>query len=127
MKILYLTVQSNGKGGYRLGINKKNLKNIFKCRGKFVSIELNSSKTVKCRTACGNPCDKIGNWILINSKSNKPYRKKGYDLNNKELSEWIKTNRFYNYDNGKPTKLKFTLIIMKDELHLKFVGKQTNL
>ena len=51
-------MQSNGSGGWRLGINQEDSKNIFKCRKVNVRLLIEPDLFVECKTACGNPCDK---------------------------------------------------------------------
>lgn len=115
-------MQSNGSGGWRLGINCKDSKNIFRCRKVKVCLNLSVKLLVKCFTARGNPCDKNRNWIKVNSKTKKPYRKKGYDLNNKGLSEWLSKN-YPNIISGKPRKLKFNLVKEKEIFILNFISE----
>ena len=126
MKDLILTVQSNGNGGYRLGISKEDSLEYFKCRGVRVHLYLGTNKRLMCKTACGNCCDERGNWLKNNPKTGKPYSKKGYDLNHKELSEWIKTEGFNNYKTGYPKKLIFKIEILQGEIHLTYFDKKTS-
>ena len=86
---ILLSIQSAGKNKYRLGISVKDSLDIFKCRGQAVDIHIPGFKIIKCRTTCGNPCGDDGNWISINPKTKKPFRKKGYDLYNVDLSNWL--------------------------------------
>lgn len=86
---ILLSIQSAGKNKYRLGISVKDSFHIFKCRGQAVEIHIPGFKIIKCRTTCGNPCGDDGNWILINSETEKPFRKKGYDLYDVDLSNWL--------------------------------------
>jgi hypothetical protein len=120
--MIILTVQSNGSGGWRLGINCEDSKNIFRCRKVKVRLSLPNDLFIESFTACGNPCDNKGNWIKLNPITGKPYVKKGYDLNKKELSEWL-SKRYPNKIKGKPRKLKFHLIIEKEIFLLNFVSE----
>lgn len=122
MKPIILTVQSNGSGGWRLGINSEDSKNIFRCRKVMVFLKLPVKILIECFTACGNPCDKNRNWIKLHSKTKKPYRKKGYDLNKKELSEWLSKN-YPNEIKGEPRKLKFNISKKKEIFILNFISE----
>lgn len=103
---IYLTVQSNGSGGYRLGINSCDSKEIFKKRKQCVILKL-GDLSVPCKTACGVP-----NWY---KKKSDFKGKKGYDLNNKCLSKWIIDNRFCCYQKGHPIRLPFSCKIDQKE------------
>lgn len=122
MKTIILTVQSNGSGGWRLGINQEDSKNIFKCRKVKVRLLIACELLFECNTACGNPCDKKGAWIKLNPKTSMPYVKKGYDLNKKELSVWLSEN-YPNNTKGKPRKLKFDLSVERDVFNLNFISE----
>mgnify|MGYP000291548645 FL=1 len=87
---ILLSIQSAGKNNYRLGISVKDSLHIFKCRGQAVEIHIPGLKIIKCRTTCGNPCGDDGNWISINPETGKSFRKKGYDLYNLDLSNWLR-------------------------------------
>jgi len=120
MKDIILTVQSNGNGGYRLGIGKENSLKYFKCRGVRVHLYLSVTEEIICKTACGSPCDKNGNWLKHNPTTGKPY-KKAYDLNHKKLSDWIKGKKYNNYDEGQPKKLIFKIEVLQEEIYLKYL------
>lgn len=122
MKTIILTVQSNGSGGWRLGINQEDSKNIFKCRKVKVRLLIARELLFECNTACGNPCDKKGAWIKLNPKTSMHYVKKGYDLNKKELSVWLSEN-YPNNTKGKPRKLKFDLSVERDVFNLNFISE----
>ena len=122
MKTIILTAQSNGSGGWRLGINCEDSKKIYRCRKVKVRLFLTNDLFIECFTACGNPCDKNGSWIPINPKTNRPYRKKGYDLNKKELSEWLSKN-YPNKIKGRPRKLKFEFIKEEKLFLLNFISE----
>lgn len=122
MKTIILTVQSNGSGGWRLGINTEDSKKIFRCRRVKVRLCISSVQIIECFTACGNPCDDNGNWISLNPNTGKPYKKKGYDLNKKELSDWLSEN-YPNDNNGGPRKLKFTCVKKNHLFILNFVSE----
>jgi hypothetical protein len=122
MKTIILTVQSNGSGGLRLGINQEDSKNIFKCRKVKVRLLIEPDLFIECNTACGNPCDKKGDWINLNPKTSLPYVKKGYDLNKKELSVWLSEN-YPNNIKGKPRKLKFDLSVDGEVFNLNFISE----
>ncbi len=77
---------------------------------------------IDCNTACGNPCDKKGNWIKLNPKTSKPFVKKGYDLNKKELSIWL-SKKYPNKIKGKPRKLEFDLTLQREVFLLNFVSE----
>jgi hypothetical protein len=118
---IILTMQSNGSGGMRLGISSNDSRNIFKCRKVIVLLHFPNIETIKCRTACGNPIDENGEWISINPKTQKPYRKKGFDLNKKELSKWLLSN-FKKTTKAESIKLKFNLEKIGDTFCLYFKG-----
>ena len=122
MKSIVLTVQSNGSGGFRLGINTSDSKNIFKCRKVKVCLKLDSNLFIESYTACGNPCDKNREWIKLNSKTKKPYRKKGYDINKKELNFWLSQN-YPNKIKGKPRKLRFSIFEDNNTFFLEFISE----
>ena len=94
-----LTVQSNGSNGYRLGISRADSEDIFKKRQQSVVLKL-GELIICCKTACGVP-----DW---NNKNSVFPQKKGYDLNKKQLSEWIMNNHFCCYPKRHPTKLSFS-------------------
>lgn len=119
MRIITLTVQSNGHQGYRLGINTEESRNTFKCRRVLVKLFLPNEKVIECRTSCGNPCNKKSKWITVNPQTGKPFRKKGYDLNNARLSQWIKQNNRIRESNGTPGKLNFRISKTKEAFVLK--------
>ncbi len=93
LELITLTVQParNRKFGiYRLGIDS-NVSNKYFYKPLKVKIKLRKSDVFEVSIACGPP-----------SKS-------GYDLNKKEISNWIIENDFHKYVKGSPTKLKFEL------------------
>jgi len=114
-------VQSNGSGGMRLGISSEDSKNIFIHRKVIVLLHLTNIEIIKCKTACGNPSDGNGKWIPINPKTKKPYRKKGFDLNKKELSQWLLSN-FKKTTKGESITLKFNLEKTGDTFCLYFIA-----
>lgn len=125
MKSITLTIQSNGSGGWRLGINCKNSKTIFRYRKVKVFLYLPNHETIECYTACGNPSDKYGKWMATNPKTGMPYRKKGYDLNKKELSKWIVDN-YINIEKNKERSVKFNYKKLLDCYHLYFDCNNNN-
>ena len=120
MKTIILKVQSNGSGGWRLGISAED-SNFFRCRKVQVRLTLTDNLVCFCNTACGIPCDDNGNRVLSNPQTAKPY-KKGYDLNNKVLSEWLSEN-YTNIIKGKPRNLIFSLNEENGMVHLNFIGE----
>ena len=125
-KRISLTVQSAGNERYRLGINTLDSRTLFKCRGKIVILELSKTLTIKCKTSCGALCDANGDWLLVNPKTNKPYRKKGYDLYDKELNSWIVKNQFHNYKSRNPPRLSFQLTTDEESIYLKYIKNAHN-
>jgi hypothetical protein len=99
-KIICLTGQSNGSGGFRLGINRMDSEKYFKRRGRKVIIVIKSIPRINCRTACG-----IIDW----QKGNEKKGKKSYDLNNKLLSKWIKRKNPRGWKSGEPPHFSFSL------------------
>ena len=120
MNKITLTVQSNGSGGWRLGINTEDSKNIFKCRKVKVFLNLSDNISIVCFTACGKPCDKNIKCIDLNSSTKKTYTKKGYDLNKKELSHWL-SEKYPNIIKRKPRKLNFDIIKQGETFILNFL------
>lgn len=98
---LILKVQSNGKPKrYRLGVNVQYSKMYFKKRRVKVILFLSDGIRVETKTTCGN-----SNF----SKKIDDRRKKGYDLYDKEINQWILDNNYHIYTKGYPTRLKFEL------------------
>jgi hypothetical protein len=95
---IILTVQSCGKDRYRLGINTKDSNGYFKKRGVLVKIMIGSI-VIQTKTKCGPPNNLI---------PNKKY-KKGFDIYDPLLNEWIRSNQFHIYMKYHPTKLQFRL------------------
>lgn len=89
MQNILLTVQSAGNNRLRLALDVHNSRTLFKCRGIKIVIKIKGLNDISCKTTCGNPCDRNGIWVQHNPKTNKPYRKKGYDLYDAELSKWL--------------------------------------
>src|SRR5690606_30067907 len=122
---ILLTVQSQGNGKYRLGVNVKDSREIFKRRYRQVCLileELNvRTKTtcVKTKTTCGLP-DFEKEHIDVR-------KKKGYDLSDKKINEWIQSNKFQCYNKSTPTKLEFEIIKISEEIKLKFTGNVKNM
>lgn len=120
MEEIKLTVQSNGNEGFRLGINTKDSIRIFGCRRVIVHLYLGKDiEKIECKTACGLPCDENSKQILTNPITKKKY-KKGYDLNKKEISVWIKNEGFV-----PPNKLLFTMEKTEKIVSLRFLNKET--
>ena len=122
MTPIILTVQSCGLASYRLGINVKCSREVFKCRKVPVRIHIKGYVAIECKTACGNPCDKSDKWLI----KDKPVRKKGYDLNSKKLSKWISESGYVSVKKGKPKKLEFSLWEENSVIHLSFVSEVLN-
>ncbi|HNP33789.1 MAG TPA: hypothetical protein PKN96_10900 [Flavobacterium sp.] len=105
---LQLTIQKCGNSKYRFGINTNDSKTIFGKRG--ISIKIfwtnNSSDFIETKTKCGPSNDNFTSKI----------RKKGYDLYDIKINNWIKENNYNIYDPGKPTKLLFKYNKIKKEL-----------
>ncbi len=101
MKTITLTVQSNGTGEWRLGLNKDDSIKYFSHR-ESVCFVLTNKLIISCKTACGTS------------------EKKAYDFNNKKLSNWIVENSFHKYQHRKPTKLIFEYTILENEKRLTF-------
>ncbi len=94
IKELILTVQSGGKTGsngkkkYRLGFNTSDSNEYF-YKPLQIYLILDDSFVYTVKIACGPPS------------------KKCYDINKKELSDWIIAKKFHCYPRGKPIRLKF--------------------
>ncbi len=106
MKEITLTVQPCGKGEFRLGISSKNSKCIFKKRGAKVYLKLLGIFQFTTRTKCDPP----GNDF------NRKKCKKGYDLYDIRIHNWIKSNDFHCYKPRIPTKLKFKYYVKSKKL-----------
>ena len=115
---IFLSIQSAGKNKYRLGISVNDSLNIFNCRGQAVEIHIPGLKINKCSTTCGNPCGDNGSWILLNTQTGKPYRKKGYDLYNLELSNWLRELPARKSSNAWSKKLAFLFTKHSDVIKL---------
>lgn len=106
MKQLTLTVQScekvkeKCKGKYRLGASYSDSINIFQVRNLKVVLIFENIEIIT-KTSCGLPL------------------KKGFDLYHKDLDGWIKKNDFCNYEKGKPKKLVFHIIEIKNNEYIK--------
>ena len=98
-----LTVQSTANN-WRLGFNTSDSKNLFQHR-ELLKIQLNPDTIIECRCACGTG------------------RKKAFDINGKDLSEWIVKNNLHNYPSRKPTKLIMSLTIKDGIKTLSFKSK----
>ena len=105
MKTLTLTVQSNGNGGWRLGLSKLDSEKYF-THMESVRFLLSKELEINCNAACGTS------------------KKKSFDFNNKELSDWIEKNRFNKYPAGFPTKLLFKLTGNRNSKTLSYVSKK---
>lgn len=103
---IILTVQPCGKvvekceGKYRLGVNSNDSTSIFKMRHFKIYIEIDG-EVIETKTTCGPP------------------NKKGFDIYNIKLNNWIKDQSFCNYERGKPTKLSFQIIELIENKHIK--------
>jgi len=122
-----LTVQSNGSGLYRLGVNTLDSATLFKCRGRVVKLILSEKLSVHCKTTCGVLCDSKGLWFRENPKTKQLYRKKGYDLYSKELSSWIVENEFHLYKPRNPTKLYFDVMRSEESFILEYQSNAHNI
>lgn len=76
-------------GIYRLGIGPDDSSHYF-YKPLTITLVLSGGLTIQVNIACGPPT------------------KKGYDVNSKDLSDWIKRNRYHIYPYGNPTELEFT-------------------
>lgn len=108
IKNVILTVQPCGrvvekcKGKYRLGINCFDSANIFKTKFLKVFVEVDG-EIIETKTTCGTT------------------NKKGFDLSDIKLDNWIKKNNFCDYLKRHPTKLRFTIVEKKiDYIKIKF-------
>ena len=92
-------------GIFRLGLDKAT-SDIVK-KHEWVTLILESTLTIRVKIVCGPPS------------------KKTYDVNKRELKEWIKKYDYHVYPNRKPTKLIFRFD--KSSRTFKFSGqKQTS-
>lgn len=114
---IILTIQSAGKGLWRLGISTNDSRFIFKKRGVRVWVIIGKDK-FECFTACG-PSDEMGNWIKINPNSTKSIRKKGYDLNKKAMSPIL--GKLAKEINEYSKRLDFELGKTEDGFFVKFL------
>jgi hypothetical protein len=96
--MIILTVQPHSNGQYRLGISKEDSLRIFRKRKTKAALNLNGH-IIHTQTTCG-PSDNP------DSSSNK----KGFDLCDRGLSDWIKTNNYHIYPDRNPTKLSFEIL-----------------
>ncbi len=99
-EVIELVVQKCGtKTGdkYRLGINTADSSNKFRTRGALVSITLDCSIVIETKTTCGPPKNPVKN----------KKHKKGFDLYDKRISEWIVKKCFHCYERRKPTRIQF--------------------
>ena len=101
MKSILLTVQSNGSGGWRLGLNKNDSIKYFS-HLETIQFVLTDELILFCNAVCGTS------------------QKKAFDFNNVKLSKWIIENSFQDYPNRKPTKLIFILNVAKSRKVLIF-------
>ena len=107
MKILILTVQSNGNGGWRLGLSKLDSEKYF-THLESVRFFLSKELEINCNAACGTS------------------KKKSFDFNNKLLSKWIIENKFDKHPKGSPTKILFKLTQKGTGKTLTYVSKKNN-
>ena len=105
MQLITLTVQSTGNKKYRLGISKSDSKSIFDNKRHYSTTISFDGKIVHAKTTCGFP------------------NKKGFDLYNKIISDWIYDNKFHNYKPYKPTKLEFYWEKKQNKIYLDFCKK----
>jgi hypothetical protein len=96
MKEIILKVQPCGNNKFRLGISACDSRYIFKKRGFEVCLQLETI-FFKTKTKCGPPDDNF----------NCAKCKKGYDLYDIRIYNWIISHCFHRYKPRKPTKLKF--------------------
>jgi len=119
---IILTIQSAGQGLRRLGVSACDSRCIFKKRGVRVWIIICKQK-FECYTACG-PSDGKGNWVKINPMTNKPFRKKGYDLNKKAFSHIL--DKWANEIHGHSKRLDFRLKKTADGFSATFIKFSDN-
>ena len=100
---LILTVQSTGKSKFRLGLNVNDSSKYFKKIGVDVQLILSKNLIVSTTTTCG-----LVNFSNEISTTNST-RKKGYDLYDPILNDWIEKNSYHKFKKGVPTKLRFEL------------------
>lgn len=96
---LKLAVQPCGNNEHRLGINLHDSIKYFKIRKFELKLTLDKKTTFQTSTKCGFP------------------NKKGFDLHDKKINNWIKSHQFNNYKKGNPTKLLFSY----DELNKRLI------
>ncbi|WP_293872352.1 hypothetical protein [Flavobacterium sp.] len=103
-----LTIQKCGNDKYRFGINTHDSKTLFGERGFLVKIFLSSNhkEYIETKTKCGPP----------NNNFTSKISKKGYDLYEAEINDWIKKENYNTYVLGEPTKLLFIYNKVKKEL-----------
>ncbi len=104
---IILTVQpakNKSAGIYRLGIGIDDSRDYFH-KPLTITLKLPEGIEINVNIACGLP------------------NKKCYDVNSKQLSDWIRCNNYHNYIPRKPTKLKFTYKKMGDNITLIFNSK----
>lgn len=100
---MILTVQSTGRGTYRLGISLHDSVNIFnEVRRANVNLII-EGQNYNLRTTCGPPLNK------------------GFDLYSRALSDWITNNGHDIYEYRIPTKLNFDHILNRNTHVLTFV------
>ena len=106
MKTITLTIQSTANN-WRLGLYKEDSIKYF-THLESVEFVLTEGLILFCNAACGTS------------------KKKAYDFNNVDLSKWIVDNNFHHYPHRKPTKLIFSLTILKNKKTLTFQTIQTS-
>lgn len=106
MKSTFTVQPSRNKkfGVFRLGLDRSLTKLVSKHQ--LIYLKLSSSILLQVKIVCGPP------------------NKKAYDVNNKNLSDWIKEKGFNDYPHGKPTKLDFQLD--KANWTFTFLGEKTS-
>jgi len=106
LNLIILTVQSSGRGDWRLGLSAEDSRNKFSHLETVKFVLLN--ETIECNAACGTSS------------------KKAFDFNNRQLSKWILNNKFDRYTPRKPTKLIFGMTYNSRIKVLTFINEKTS-
>ncbi|MCX8473983.1 MAG: hypothetical protein ORN85_10095 [Sediminibacterium sp.] len=103
---LILKVQKS-YDNYRLEFTKQDSINIIKLRGAPINLTIPPCRNLTLKSSCGPP------------------NNKGFDLQCKEINQWILSNNFHDYPKGKPTKLIFDYNLMQQVHFLTFIKSLT--
>lgn len=112
MKTIWLSLQDAGNGKKRFGISSKISSEIFK--GRYIPVEIRIDDLIfQTETTCGIPYENGKPKTM--TRNGNPYKKKGYDLYSREISNWIIENENQFILKGKSKRIIFTIVKVKNK------------